>query len=415
MASSKIVNSSAGQPAAPAQGWTRLIVAAYGPTLLASIGFGAVIPLIALQATALGASVGLAAAITGLTGIATLLFDLPAGVVAERLGEKRTIMLACLVDTALMVLIWAVPNLWVLAGVVFVHGMTLSIFGLARQKYLTESLPVKYRARGMSSLGGVFRIGFFIGPLLGAAMVQDGELGRAFLFAGVMSLIAAAVTALLPDLPSDKGIDRAQSRPHSVTILRRHWRILATVGVGCLGMMFIRSARQTIIPLWSQAHGLAPSQTSLIYSMSMAMDVLLFFPGGALMDRFGRWWVCVPSAFVMSLGLLILPLTHDAWTITAVACLLGLGNGVSSGIVMTLGADASPRLGRTQFLAGWRVLSDSGNALGPLMISMVTAIASLGWAAVVVGLLGVGFGAWLSHWVPRRPEDTVNLMPAEDR
>lgn len=100
MASSKIVNSSAGQPAAPAQGWTRLIVAAYGPTLLASIGFGAVIPLIALQATALGASVGLAAAITGLTGIATLLFDLPAGVVAERLGEKRTIMLDVWVPNA---------------------------------------------------------------------------------------------------------------------------------------------------------------------------------------------------------------------------------------------------------------------------------------------------------------------------
>lgn len=415
LASSKDVSSSDRSLHTPAQGWARLIIAAYGPTLLASIGFGAVIPLIALQATALGASVGLAAAITGLTGIATLLFDLPAGVVAERLGEKRAIMLACLVDTALMVLIWTFPNLWVLAAVVFVHGMTLSIFGLARQKYLTESLPLKYRARGMSSLGGVFRIGFFLGPLVGAALVHDGDLGRAFLFAGVMSLVAAGVTALLPDLPSDKVIDVNKPRPHTLSVLRRHWRVLATVGIGCLGMMFIRSARQTIIPLWSQAHGLAPSQTSLIYSMSMAMDVLLFFPGGALMDRFGRWWVCVPSAFVMSIGLLVLPLTHDAWTITAVACLLGLGNGVSSGIVMTLGADSSPRIGRTQFLAGWRLLSDSGNALGPLVISAVTAIVSLGWAAVVVGVLGLGFGAWLSHWVPRRPEDIVNLTPAEDR
>ena len=60
---------------------------------------------------------------------------------------------------------------------------------------------------------------------------------------------------------------------------------------------------------------------------------------------------------------------------------MGLGNGISAGIVMTLGADASPSKARAQFLAGWRLCSDLGNAAGPLLISAISAVATLAVAA----------------------------------
>jgi MFS family permease len=173
--------------------------------------------------------------------------------------------------------------------------------------------------------------------------------------------------------------------------------------------MLTRSARQAIIPLWCNAHGIAPAATSLVYSISMAFDVALFFFGGSLMDKFGRVWVAFPAMVVMGIGLAILPLTHQVGTIIAVACLLGLGNGISSGVVMTLGSDASPTRGRTKFLAGWRLLSDSGNALGPLAIAAVTTFATLGSASVVLGVLAWGGAAWLLRFIPRRvPPQTVS-------
>ncbi|MDO5684264.1 MAG: MFS transporter, partial [Propionibacteriaceae bacterium] len=76
------MSSGADQPRSRRQ-WLQLIASIYGPTLLASVGFGAIIPLIALQASALGASLGLAAFIAGLSGIATMIFDLPAGTIAS--------------------------------------------------------------------------------------------------------------------------------------------------------------------------------------------------------------------------------------------------------------------------------------------------------------------------------------------
>ena len=119
------------------------------------------------------------------------------------------------------------------------------------------------------------------------------------------------------------------------------------------------------------------------------------------MDRFGRWWVSVPTTFALGLGLALLPLAHTATSIGILGALLGIGNGISSGIVMTLGADAAPEFGRPRFLAGWRVLSDSGQMLGPVVISVVTALAGLAPAAVVIGALGIVGGGWMARWVPR--------------
>ena len=64
----------------------------------------------------------------------------------------------------------------------------------------------------------------------------------------------------------------------------------------------------------------------------MAFDVVLFLPGGAIMDRFGRWWVCVPTMFALAVCMLVLPFTTTYLQVGIVAVLLGIGNGVSSGI-----------------------------------------------------------------------------------
>ncbi len=382
--------------------WRQIAVAAYGPTALASIGYGAVIPLVALSAIDRGATPGTAALITGLLGIGQLVADLPAGWVAERLGEKWSIILACLIDVVMLASVSFTHSLLHLAVATFVTGISGAVFGLARQTYLTVAVPLQYRARALSSLGGVFRIGGLIGPLIGAAVVAGFGLPKAYLFAAGTSFLAALVTLTLPDLP---GENRGANAPQSggmFVVLRESLGILLTQGVGALVIMLVRSARQAIIPLWCNAHGIDPAATSLVYSISMAFDVALFFFGGSLMDKFGRVWVAAPAMIVMGIGMAILPLTHHVATIIAVACLLGLGNGISSGVVMTLGSDASPGVGRTKFLAGWRLLADSGNALGPLAIAAVTTVATLGVASVVVGVLAWGGAVWLFRFLPRR-------------
>ena len=92
---------------------------------------------------------------------------------------------------------------------------------------------------------------------------------------------------------------------------------------------------------------------------------------------------------------------RKAATVLAVSCVLGFGNGIGSGLVMTLGADFSPDVGRAAFLGIWRQLSDTGNTLGPLTLSGVTALVGLAPAVAVNALLGLAAAGVLAYWPAR--------------
>lgn len=400
--------------------WRPILLPAYGPTALASLGYGALAPIVALAASDLGADVATAALVVGLIAFGQLIGDLPAGAVAARLGERRALLLASAVDAASMTTAYFSHSLWLLAIAVFVDGLAASVFNLARHAWMTVVIPPRYRARALSSLGGTFRVGLFFGPFIGAGLIAAFSLHAVFLFAAATGLAAGGLILRMPDLTASNFAAHAASAASGtsaaaaavtgehqgpVTVaatIRRHWRVLATVGIGVLLISAARASRQSILPLWSQAQHLDASTISLVFGIASGLELLLVYPGGAVMDRYGRAFVAVPAVVLMGIGLAVLPITHTAATITVAACVMAVGNGLSSGIVLTLGSDAAPAVGRAQFLGAWRFLADAGGLLGPGLISVVTAFATLTSAAfVLVGLCAVGAG-WLAAWAPRR-------------
>src|SRR5437016_10560454 len=67
---------------------------AFGPALLFCIGEGAVLPVIALSARDLGASVAVSALVVTLIGLGSWLFNLPASLITIKFGERWAIVFA---------------------------------------------------------------------------------------------------------------------------------------------------------------------------------------------------------------------------------------------------------------------------------------------------------------------------------
>lgn len=384
-----------------------IAVPAFGPALLFSIGEGAVLPVVALSARDLGASVSVAALVVTLIGLGSWFFNLPASLITLKFGERWAIVgaaAASAVALAGAALSALVPGgLWLLAAAMLVVGMAASVFSLARQKYLTEAVPVILRARALSTLGGVNRIGIFIGPFIGAAVMQFGGLPAAY-WAGVVAMAAAAALSVtIPDLvarpaPADgAALDPATMRGVAVS----HAGVFLTVGMGVMLLSALRASRQVVIPLWADHLGLDATQAALIYGLSGAIDMLVFYPAGKLMDRKGRQWVAIPSTLIMGTAMLLIPLSTGFVGLLLGALLIGFGNGISSGLNMTLGADFSPDNGRGQFLGLWRFLADAGATGGPVLLSGVTAVASLGAGVAATGALGFAAATVFGVTIPR--------------
>ncbi|GLY85903.1 MFS transporter [Actinoallomurus iriomotensis] len=380
----------------------RVAPAVFLPTLIFEIGMGALIPMIALSGRGLGASVGMAGLVLALLGVGQILGDVPAGALAARVGDRRAMLIAAGIAIVTLLGCALADTLWQLAIGVAATGATNAVFILARQAYLTEVVPERLRARALSTLGGMTRVGAFAGPFIGAAVVHGRPVRDIYWLALACAIVAGLVVLLVPDVAGPATAHGPRRDPVSVrSVVVRHRRVFLTLGLAVLLVASVRATRQTVLPLWADHLGLSPSTTSVVFGLAGLVDTMTFYPSGKVMDSAGRLWIAIPSMLVLGATQAVLPLTHGLVTLAVVAMLMGFGNGIGSGLLMTLGADASPPRTRSQFLGVWRLCSDSGTAAGPLVVSAAAGLGSLAAGIETMGVVGVLAAIALLRWVPR--------------
>ena len=378
----------------------RVASAVFLPTLIFEIGMGALAPMIVLSGRGLGASVGMAGLLLALLGVGQILGDVPAGALAARVGDRRAMLVAAGIAVVTLLGCAVAGTLWVLALGVTATGATNAMFILARQSYLTEVIPEGARARALSTLGGMSRIGAFVGPLIGAVVVHGRPVRDIYWLALACAVVAGLVVLLVPDVADPATV--RERRPASVrSVVVRHRRLFLTLGMAVLLVASVRATRQTALPLWADHLGQSPSTTSVIFALAGLVDTLTFYPAGKIMDRAGRLWIAVPPMLLLGLTQAALPFTRGLVSLTVVAMLMGFGNGIGSGVLMTLGADVAPPRIRSQFLGVWRLCSDSGTAAGPLVVSAAAGLGSLAAGIETMGAVGIIAAVALLRWVPR--------------
>lgn len=383
------------------------------PAFIFSVGIGAILPIIAPFAVERGASLAGAGVIAAMLPLGQILADLPAGSLAARIGDRRAMIVAGSLAGLGFLAAALAPSVVTLGSAILLVGAANAVFHLARHSYLTEVTPALHRARVLSTLGGVHRIGQFAGPFLGAGITHVTGTAAVFILA-LVTAAAATVTVWLARPQS--GIGRQQNamgsrvKPHAEkqpakaqfwAVIAEHRGKLATLGMVGLLVGAIRGARQQVIPLWGEYLELDPATISLLFGLAGGIDMLLFYPAGKVMDRFGRLWIGVPAMILLGAAMALFPLTSTAMGLMIVAMLLGFANGWGAGIMMTISSDISPDHGRPQFLGAWRLLTDIGLGAGPLILSAGAALGSLAagvWAASVIGPVAA---AGMQRWLPQ--------------
>ncbi len=384
------------------RGLLSLVPSAFLPALVYEVGNGAIAPIIVLSASQMGASVGTAAFMLVLLGVGRVLGDIPASVLADRIGDRTSMILSAGLALIAFFACMVATSLPVLGLALIVVGMSNAAFYLARHSYLIDVAPVDLRARAMSSLAGAHRIGLFIGPLAGAGAIMLIGLRGGYVVAMAAAAVAAALLLVVGDVEVPG--DQPPSTRGGITSYRTlidHRRLFATLGLAILAVGAVRAARQTVLPLWGDHLGLSAEAISFVFAIAGAVDMALFYPAGKVMDEYGRLAIALPAMVILGGAMMTLPLTTGMVSLTIVAMVMSLGNGIGSGIMLTLGADAAPAHNRVRFLGIWRLVSDSGNAAGPIVVSVVATVWSLAAGIVAIGSAGLLAAVAFAVWVPK--------------
>ncbi len=393
---------------------SQLIIAVYVPTVLLALGQGILLATLPLYADSFDTTYLLVSLAVSAAALGTLVTDVPAGALLGWIGLRRAMIagtgLVAFGTTAVM--LQNDYSSFLILRVV--AGVGTALWGLSRHALIAQSIAPSERGRAISVFGGINRIGVFGGPAIGGFIGTVYGLRAPFLVAGVLASVALAVAIFI--VPTTVGtpssISRGQRWQVVGKLIRTNGRDLGAASVAQIFAQMIRQGRQFIVPLYGVQHvGLDVAQIGLIMTSAAILDVAMFFPAGIVMDKFGRKVAAVPSFAVMAIGVSLIPFADSFPALLGAAVVIGFGNGLGSGTMMTLGADLAPSGATGEFLGLWRLIGDAGQVGGPLIVGLMAGAIGLANSAFALAAIGVAATLTLSLLV-RETRHTPLEVPA---
>lgn len=384
--------------------YRRLLLSVYLPSICFSIATQATIILLPLyilerHGNSVGA-IALASFVVGIRGLGMLLGDIPSGLLTARFGDKPLMLLGAIGVAATCFLFAVSTNAIFLVCITLLYGFANAAWLVARLSFISETCEPREKGRVIALMAGVERGGAVLGPVLGGLVAS--------IFGYEAALISVGIVALVGTIPihyasrNTRIAERPQgSHRHRLkSVIMGNWRIFASAGAGAVGLMMLRGTRHLVLPLYGHYLGLNAAQIGLIFSLTSILDMAMFYPAGLIMDGWGRKWSAVPGTLVLAVGMALLPLATGIWSLTLVASLMAISNGLSTGVLMAMGSDYSPPSNRGEFLGVWRLVCDTGYAGGPLLVSAFVGLIGLSLATLAVAALGFAGGVAMALFAP---------------
>jgi len=401
----------AGPPAGPVLSPVRLLgLSIFLPSAFMAIGQMALVVVLPLYIVERGAGVAVAALVFAMRGFGSMLVNVPASVAIARWGHKTSLLCGTGVMCLAALMVAIASSTWVVGAATLLFGAGMGTWLLARLAYITEKVPNHQRGTAMSVLAGLQRLGMLLGPLLGGLGVAS--VGYRVVFVSIAASALLTVGLIWMFVPAAAGRPSQPARPPTSTangspaygllalvprMLRRHRTIFVTAGVFVFCLQLVREQRRLLVILWGTTIGIEVDDIGLIVSVASVVDMAMFPVAGYIMDHRGRKLAGVGCLGILAVAMGLLPLTSTPTSYLFVTVLAGIGNGLGSGIILTMGSDLAPARETSQFLGVWRMVGDLGAFVGPLLTAVA---ASLVIALGVSSIIGLSGAAVLFFCVP---------------
>lgn len=347
-------------------------------TFLGFLDTHLLIPVIALYASSVGASMGMVGLIVGLYSIINTPANIVFGRLIDRVGYKAPLIGGLIGNVFSMVLYAFTRSPLHLALVRILHGVSGALVAPSTMSIIANYSVSDRRGRSMSFYGMALASASLIGyPLSG--LIAD-RLGFTVLFFFGASAVGVGILLSLM-LPGSSRKEVTDSRPAKSESPQKLKSLLTRKGLvpsyaAVFAQYFTFGGVVTLLPVHVERLGMGAFEVGMLLAAFSAMFVVTQLPSGAISDRAGRLPPIVVGLLCATLSLTLLPLLSSFPLLAVSMAVYGAGYGFLFPSISALVTDHTNMEERGLATGLFHALLTAGVAIGaPLM----------GWVGSLVG------------------------------
>jgi MFS family permease len=355
-------------------------------SLVVMMGSTMVTPSLTLYAKQdLGANEFLVGAVIAGFAIGRLIFDVPAGFLADRLGLSRTMILGLGILIGASTLAGFASSYWVLLFARLLEGVASSIYVSAAIAFVLLSSNATKRGTNIGSYQSILMLGPIVGPVAGAPIAEFfGYNAPYFAFAAVTFVAAVIISIFIRRRKFN--IEKPEEEHEHENRQASMAAYLNTAAIATFGFAFLRSGIYTTgVPLFGYGSlNLSVFDMGIILTMASLANLISSFFSGRLTQVYGMQKPLFAAILISGLLVAIIPLSTSMVYLLVIITLIGITSGFFGQSIAWAAEQIEEkvkRIGKTNYKLALgvqshvtrgigfnRMIGDLGLILGPLFV-----------------------------------------------
>ena len=349
------------------------------------------VPILAVHAGSLGASLSMVGIVVGAYGISQFLLRIPLGIMSDRHGRRLPYVAAALLVAAAGAFGLAVaPDPWWLflgRGLTGVAASGWVVFSVLFASYF----PPSHVPRAMGLINFVNGLSQMSATFLGGLVAQNLGNGPTFLMGAALAVLGLVCLLPVREHPMPK-----QRAPGAAQI----WRVATVPGLLLVSALSIFAQYTTysttfgFTTVYAENIGASKADLGLLTTLFFAATTVGALGMGPLMERFGSGRTLGVGMAVLGLATVFTPFTGALLPLAVVQVVTGIARGITQPALMALAIQDVAPAERATAMGVYQALYSIGMFAGPPISGAIADAVGLPSVFAVAGAVCLAGGFW---------------------
>ena len=259
------------------------------------------------------------------------------GKLSDTIGRKKVMIIGIVICFIVSLLYPLSFSIWFFLLLRFLHGFSAGFLPTGATALVTDILPKESRGRGMGIWGTFISLGIGVGQSLGDWLFRLFGMNNLFIFAAIISLIAALLIAYVKET-----LEKQQKfKLHHLSI--RVQDVFEPSVLPAAFVMFLTASCSGIIFVLTPdiSDYLGINNKGWFFGIYVISTIVIRLFTSSLSDKIGRRKTLLIGVVLLIVSMFLIGTAHDLTAYTTAAVLFGVATGITSPTLFAWTADLS--------------------------------------------------------------------------